>query len=149
MPFEPVRHFVSIGIGCAHFAAGRYESAARWVQDGVESSPESFWAERVLVAAAVHAGAAAEATRHARRLLRKDRSLTVASAREAGPSPPLSWIGWAMGLPRPHRGRRLKFSLADSDWFYVAGIWRPASLDWPGGLHRDHHRGKRRCSALP
>lgn len=87
MPFEPVRHLVSIGIGCAHFAAGRYESAARWVQDGVESSPESFWAERVLVAAAVHAGTTAEARRHARRLLRKDRGLTVASAREAWPFP--------------------------------------------------------------
>ena len=30
-----------------------------------------------------------------------------------------------------HRGRRLSFSLADGDWFYFAGIWRPASHDWP------------------
>jgi putative SOS response-associated peptidase YedK len=30
-----------------------------------------------------------------------------------------------------HRGRRLTFSLADGDWFYFAGIWRPASHDWP------------------
>jgi putative SOS response-associated peptidase YedK len=30
-----------------------------------------------------------------------------------------------------HRGRRLKFSLADGDWFYFAGIWRPASDGWP------------------
>ena len=30
-----------------------------------------------------------------------------------------------------HRGRRLRFSLADGDWFYFAGIWRPASHDWP------------------
>ncbi|GEP61362.1 SOS response-associated peptidase family protein [Reyranella soli] len=30
-----------------------------------------------------------------------------------------------------HRGRRLAFSLADGDWFYFAGIWRPASHDWP------------------
>ena len=30
-----------------------------------------------------------------------------------------------------HRGRRLNFSLADGDWFYFAGIWRPASHDWP------------------
>ncbi|MEA2913637.1 MAG: hypothetical protein QOJ15_5718 [Bradyrhizobium sp.] len=28
-----------------------------------------------------------------------------------------------------HKGRRLKFSLADGDWFYFAGIWRPASHD--------------------
>ena len=30
-----------------------------------------------------------------------------------------------------HRGQRLTFSLADGDWFYFAGIWRPASHDWP------------------
>jgi putative SOS response-associated peptidase YedK len=30
-----------------------------------------------------------------------------------------------------HRARRLTFSLADGDWFYFAGIWRPASQDWP------------------
>ena len=30
-----------------------------------------------------------------------------------------------------HRGRRLTFSLADGDWFYFAGIWRPASQGWP------------------
>jgi putative SOS response-associated peptidase YedK len=29
------------------------------------------------------------------------------------------------------RGQRYSFSLADGDWFYFAGIWRPASADWP------------------
>ncbi|RVD01468.1 SOS response-associated peptidase, partial [Mesorhizobium sp. M7A.F.Ca.ET.027.02.1.1] len=23
------------------------------------------------------------------------------------------------------------FSLADGDWFYFAGVWRPATRDWP------------------
>ena len=87
MPFEPVRHLAFIGIGCAHFNAGRYDSAARWIQTGVQMCPESFWATRVLVAAAAHAGTKAEARRHARRLLRKDRNLTVAVAREAWPFP--------------------------------------------------------------
>jgi AraC-like DNA-binding protein len=88
MPFEPVRHLVFIGIGCAHFNAGRYERAARWIEDGIAAGPESFWAERVLVAAAVHAGARSEARRHARKLLRKDANLTVAVAREAWPFAP-------------------------------------------------------------
>jgi AraC-like DNA-binding protein len=88
MPLEPVRHLVFIGIGCAHFNAGRYERAARWVQDGVAAGPESFWAERVLVAAAAHAGARSEARRYARKLLRKDANLTVAAAREAWPFTP-------------------------------------------------------------
>ena len=30
-----------------------------------------------------------------------------------------------------HHGQRYRFSLADGDWFYFAGIWRPASPDWP------------------
>lgn len=85
MPFEPLRHLIFIGIGCAHFNAGRYERAVHWVRDGTEAVPESFWAERVLVAAAAHAGARDEARRHARRLLRKDGDLTVAVAREAWP----------------------------------------------------------------
>jgi putative SOS response-associated peptidase YedK len=28
-------------------------------------------------------------------------------------------------------GKRYRFSLADGDWFYFAGIWRPASEGWP------------------
>lgn len=30
-------------------------------------------------------------------------------------------------------GQRYRFSLADGDWFYFAGIWRPASAGWPEG----------------
>jgi AraC-like DNA-binding protein len=88
MPFEPLRHLLFIGIGCVHFNAGRYERAARWIADGVAAGPESFWAERVLVAAAAHAGAKSDARRYARKLLRKDASLTVAVAREAWPFTP-------------------------------------------------------------
>jgi hypothetical protein len=88
MPFEPLRHLLFIGIGCVHFDAGRYERAARWIGDGVAACPDSFWAERVLVAAAVHCGARSEARRRARNLLRKDKSLTVAVARDAWPFRP-------------------------------------------------------------
>jgi hypothetical protein len=88
MPFEPLRHLVFIGIGCVHFNAGRYERAAHWIADGVAAGPDSFWAERVLVAAAAHAGAGSEACRAARRLLRKEANLTVAAARAAWPFRP-------------------------------------------------------------
>ena len=77
-----------IGIGCAHFAAGRYERAALWAQSGVGAFPASFWGERIVVAAAVHAGARAEARRTARKLLRKDPDLTVSVARQAWPFQP-------------------------------------------------------------
>jgi AraC-like DNA-binding protein len=88
MPFEPLRHLMVIGIGCVHFNAGRYERAARWIADGVAAGPQSFWAERVLVAAAAHAGALGQARRSARMLLRKDGQLTVAVARGAWPFTP-------------------------------------------------------------
>jgi AraC-like DNA-binding protein/Flp pilus assembly protein TadD len=88
MPFEPLRHLAFIGMGCAHFNAGNYERAAQWVRSGVEAVPDSFWAERVQVAAMALAGARSEAGRQARKLLRKDGNLTVASARAAWPFTP-------------------------------------------------------------
>jgi AraC-like DNA-binding protein len=87
MPFEPIRHLAFIGIGCAHFNAGRYERAANWVQSGTESVPDSFWADRVRVAAIAHTGAHSEARRLARSLLRRDRNLTVHDALTAWPFP--------------------------------------------------------------
>lgn len=85
MPFEPVRHLVFIGIGCTHFNAGRYEHAIQWIRDGMAAGPESYWAERVLVAAAIHPGAKSEARRCALKLLRKDKNLTVSAARDSWP----------------------------------------------------------------
>jgi AraC-like DNA-binding protein len=98
MPFEPVRHLAFIGIGCAHFDAARYERAAQWVRAGIEAGPESYWAERVLVAALAHAEARSEARRSARKLLRRDPDLTVATAREAWPFRPSFMHRLADGL---------------------------------------------------
>jgi predicted Zn-dependent protease len=98
MPLEPLRHTAFIGIGCAHFAAGRYDRAAVWARSGVDAFPGSFWGERLVVAAAVHAGARAEARRTARNLLRKDPELTVAVARRAWPFPPHFMARLADGL---------------------------------------------------
>jgi AraC-like DNA-binding protein len=105
MPLEPLRHLTFIGIGCAHFAAGGYERAARWVRSAVEAYPQSFWAERVLVAAAANAGARTEARRIARQLLRKDPALTISQATRAWPFRPefMARLGEGLelaGLPR-------------------------------------------------
>lgn len=85
MPFEPLRHITCIGIGCAHFAAERYDRAALWVQSGVEAYPQSHWAQRIAVAAVALTGAHAEARRMARQLMRKQPSLTASQARRAWP----------------------------------------------------------------
>jgi len=105
MPFEPLRHISFIGMGCAHFAAERYDRAVLWTQSGVEASPGSFWAQRIAVAGAALAGARAEARRMGRKLMRKDPDLTVAEARQAWPFTPafMSRLGDGLeiaGLPR-------------------------------------------------
>ena len=105
MPFEPLRHITFIGMGCAHFVAKRYDRAARWVQSGVETYPESYWAQRIAVAAVALTGARAEARRMGRRLMRNDPNLTVTEARQAWPFTPafMSRLGDGLeiaGLPR-------------------------------------------------
>ena len=88
MPFEPLRHLAFIGIGCGHFAAGRFEQAAVWGRSGLEANRESYWAARIVIAASVHAGSSAEARRTARWLLRKDPDLTISEVERAWPMPP-------------------------------------------------------------
>jgi AraC-like DNA-binding protein len=97
-PLGPMRHIASIGMGCAHFASGRYERAAIWVQGETEAFPGAIWADRIAVSAAHHAGAKGEARRMARRLIRKDPNLTVARARRAWPFPPAFMARLADGL---------------------------------------------------
>jgi AraC-like DNA-binding protein len=104
MPFEPLRHITCIGMGCAHFAAERYDRAAKWIRSGVEAYPESYWAQRVAVASVALTGARTEARRMGRQLMRKDPDLTVSQARRAWPFTPrfMSCLGDGLeiaGLP--------------------------------------------------
>lgn len=98
MPFEPLRHLTFIGIGCAHFAAGRYAHAARWARSGVDSYPGSFWGARIAAAGAAHAGQREEASRVVRSILRDDPDLTVFEARTAWPFRPSFMNRLAEGL---------------------------------------------------
>jgi AraC-like DNA-binding protein len=98
MPFDPLRHITFIGMGCAHFAAERYDRAARWILDGVAAYPESYWACRVAVAAVALTGARDEARRMGRQLMRQEPNLTVARARRAWPFTPGFMAHLAGGL---------------------------------------------------
>lgn len=106
MPFEPIRHLAFIGIGCAHFVAGRPDRAARWAQEGVAASPGSLWGARVVAAAAFHAGAREEARRVVRRLREGDPGLSVEVARRAWPFPPRVMARLADGLAAAGLPRR-------------------------------------------
>jgi len=100
MPFEPFRHLTMIGIGVAHFSARNYERASRWISEGVKINPGSYWAERMVIAAAAQHGALQEARRRAKALLRKEPDLTVNIARKAWPHTPDFINRLAEGLER-------------------------------------------------
>ena len=75
------------------------------VHTGVEAYPDSFWAERIAVAAVALTGARAEARRMGRKLMRKDPDLTISEARQAWPFTPafMSHLSDGLeiaGLPR-------------------------------------------------
>jgi AraC-like DNA-binding protein len=97
-PFEPLRHISFIGMGCAHFATGRFEQAARWTQAALDAYPQSFWAERILIASLVHVGASTSARRATRQLLRKDPDLTIIEAMRAWPFQAPFMVRLAEGL---------------------------------------------------
>jgi len=100
MPFEPFRHLAMIGIGVAHFSARRYERAARWISEGIKIHPGSYWAERMVIAAAAQHGAHDEARRRTKALLRKEPDLTIDIARKAWPHTPDFINRLAEGLER-------------------------------------------------
>jgi len=105
MPFDPLRHLTFIGMGCAHFAAERYDRAALWIRSGLETYPQSYWAQRIAVAAVALTGAGADARRMGRQLMRKEPNLTVVRARQAWPFTPrfLSCLGDGLefaGVPK-------------------------------------------------
>jgi AraC-like DNA-binding protein len=88
MPFEPLRSLALLGIGCGHFAAGRFEQAALWGFSGLETNPDSYWGAQITIAASAHGGAKTEARRTARRLLKKDPDLTISEVERDWPLPP-------------------------------------------------------------
>ena len=82
-PLDPYNFNALIGIGAAHFLAGRYEAAADWVQKGIAERPQAVWALRLFVAACWNAGRHDEA-REALKLLRNaDPEVSVSSVADA------------------------------------------------------------------
>jgi adenylate cyclase len=48
-PFDPMNFNAFIGIGGAHFVAGRYAETARWLEKGLLENPGATWVYRNLV----------------------------------------------------------------------------------------------------
>ena len=77
-----------VGIGCAHFQAGRYLDAAQWQERALQEHPSATWVHRTLCPSYVLGGAEPEARRSLAALLERYPELTVSEVQRG--LPPLS-----------------------------------------------------------
>jgi AraC-like DNA-binding protein/tetratricopeptide (TPR) repeat protein len=87
-PHDPLNFFCSIGIGSAHFEAGRYGEAARWFTRGIAEHPPAVWVNRFRAAAFALAGRKAEARQSLAELTSAYPDLTIGQVRRALPHTP-------------------------------------------------------------
>ncbi|AWM85518.1 hypothetical protein C4E04_01315 [Microvirga sp. 17 mud 1-3] len=78
-PFDPINFNSYVGIGTAHFAAGRYDRAAAFIQKGVDVQPDALWAHRILAPSLAQAGRLDEARQSAKLLLSRYPQFTIAA----------------------------------------------------------------------
>jgi AraC-like DNA-binding protein len=95
-----------VGIGCAHFLAGRYLEAARWQERALIEHPSAIWVHRTLCPAYALGGAESDARRSLAALREQYPDLTVSGVQRHLPPLPHSFcdrvldaLGTA-GLPR-------------------------------------------------
>src|SRR3712207_1133718 len=82
-PFEPMSYNCIMGIGTAHFIAGRYEEAVEWQEKALDAHPTATWILRGLVPAHVFAGHLDKAKVRLDELLRAYPDLTLGKIRGA------------------------------------------------------------------
>jgi len=80
-----------VGIGCAHFAAGRYTEAARWQQRALTEHPSAIWIHRTMCPAYVLVGAESEARRSVTALREHYPELTVSGVQQGFPPMPRAY----------------------------------------------------------
>jgi tetratricopeptide (TPR) repeat protein len=80
-----------VGIGCAHFQAGRYLDAARWQERALAEHPSAIWVHRTLCPAYVLAGAEPAARRSLAALRERYPELTVTEIQQGLPPLPRSF----------------------------------------------------------
>ncbi len=76
-PHDTLAFNSMVGIGCAHFHAGRYREAAQWQERALVAHPTAVWIHRTMCPAYVLGGAPAEGQRSLAALLGHYPDLTV------------------------------------------------------------------------
>jgi adenylate cyclase len=84
-PFDPMKFNAFIGIGAAHFVAGRVADAALWQERGLIERPGATWVYRDLVAIYALMGRVADARAGLARLLNEYPDLTISKISGAIP----------------------------------------------------------------
>jgi adenylate cyclase len=82
-PFDPMNFNAFIGIGSAHFVAGRYAETALWFEKGVLENPGATWVYRNLVPTYALLGRDADARAGLSRLLQEYPDLTISKIMSA------------------------------------------------------------------
>jgi tetratricopeptide (TPR) repeat protein len=80
-----------VGIGCAHFGAGRYVEAAQWQQRALIEHPSATWIHRTMCPAYVLIGADSEARRSVSALREHYPELTVSEVEKGLPPLPRAY----------------------------------------------------------
>jgi AraC-like DNA-binding protein/tetratricopeptide (TPR) repeat protein len=80
-----------VGIGCAHFGAGRYVEAAQWHQRALIEHPSATWIHRTMCPAYVLIGAESEALRSVAALREHYPELTVSEVQNGLPPLPRAY----------------------------------------------------------
>jgi adenylate cyclase len=97
-PFDPLNFNAYVGMGAAHFVAGRLSEAALWQERGLIEKPGATWIYRNLVAIHALLGRDAEAKAGLAKLLAEYPDLTIAKIAAAIPFSPAMQERWAEGL---------------------------------------------------
>jgi len=98
-PYDSLAFNSLIGIGCAHFYAGRYREAAHWQERALIEHPSAVWVHRTMCPAYVLAGAAPEARRSLATLREHYPDLTIAEVQQGLPPLPESYRDRMFGRP--------------------------------------------------
>src|SRR5207237_9444805 len=90
-PHHPFAFNSLVGIGCAHFDAGRYLDSAQWQERALIEHPSAVWVHRTLCPAYVLGDAEAEARRSLAALRERYPELTVSEVRQGLPPLPQAY----------------------------------------------------------
>jgi tetratricopeptide (TPR) repeat protein len=90
-PHDSLAFNSAVGIGCAHFKAGRYAEAAHWQERALGDHPSAAWIHRTLCPAYALSGASADARRSVTALRQRYPNLTISDVQQGMPPLPQTY----------------------------------------------------------